>query len=410
MPKPRDGRIESATARLKLPIAKKPIWLRLAPGIAVGYRRNSGAGTWSVRCYEQGVEWIKRIGLADDLEPAAPPLVLSFWQAQDEARKLARPQANDDGRPATVDEALTRYAADLKVRAGSPYNASMPRRHLPAALLGKPIALLSSTELRRWRDGLAGKLKPASINRVAKCLAAAFALAARHDARIADNRRAWRLGLEAIPDAVVARNIILPDATVLALVRAAHAEDRSLGLFVHVLAETGCRPSQAARLTVADLIDDDERPRLRMPRSGKGGSRNRVARREERIPVPITPSLARELRQVAAGRPDGALLLLRSDGRPWSDPQSYGDPFAGLVAQLGLGPEVTAYALRHSSITRQLLLGIPVRIVGGVHDTSVAEIERHYSKYITEHSDELSRRALLQPEPAPQGKVIRLGA
>jgi len=39
-----------------------------------------------------------------------------------------------------------------------------------------------------------------------------------------------------------------------------------------------------------------------------------------------------------------------------------------------------------------------VPIVAASHNTSVAEIERTYSKFITEHSGSLSRRALLDHE------------
>ena len=87
MPKPRSPKLESPTSRRKLPVRKKPYQVRLAPGIALAYRRNAGPGTWSVRVSDGfGGEWLKRIGLADDLEPAAPPHVLSYWQAQEAAR------------------------------------------------------------------------------------------------------------------------------------------------------------------------------------------------------------------------------------------------------------------------------------------------------------------------------------
>jgi hypothetical protein len=79
----RNAKLESATARATLPIAGRPIWVRLAPGIHLGYRRNEGPGTWSVRNFAGRV---KKIGLADDSEPAAPPVVLDFWQAQEAAR------------------------------------------------------------------------------------------------------------------------------------------------------------------------------------------------------------------------------------------------------------------------------------------------------------------------------------
>jgi hypothetical protein len=68
MPKPRKSSLETPTARLKLPIQKKPHWLRLGPGLSLGYRRNAGAGTWSIRAADgRGQEWLKKFGAADDL-------------------------------------------------------------------------------------------------------------------------------------------------------------------------------------------------------------------------------------------------------------------------------------------------------------------------------------------------------
>jgi hypothetical protein len=43
-------------------------------------------------------------------------------------------------------------------------------------------------------------------------------------------------------------------------------------------------------------------------------------------------------------------------------------------------------ALRHSSIVRQLLVGLPVRVVAANHDTSVIMIERTYSRHIGDHA------------------------
>ena len=69
-------------------------------------------------------------------------------------------------------------------------------------------------------------------------------------------------------------------------------------------------------------------------------------------------------------------------------------PFAQAAAQAGLAG-VTSIALRHSSIIRALLAGVPIRVVAVSHDTSVAMLERTYSAYILDHSDAVSRRALL---------------
>ena len=48
-----------------------------------------------------------------------------------------------------------------------------------------------------------------------------------------------------------------------------------------------------------------------------------------------------------------------------------------------------------------LLKNIPIRLVASLHNTSVGQIERNYSRFITEHhTDDLARASLLS-EPAP---------
>jgi integrase len=396
MAKPRSPKLETATARRKLAIRKKPYWITIAPGIALGYRRNAGAGTWSVRSTDgHGSDWIKRIGLADDQEPADGAAVLTFWQAQDRARALARGQTGDNGdRPITVIEALERYEADLRSRGGDAYNARRAKLHLSGALLSKPVALLGATELRRWRDALAAKLSPASVNRTRTCVRAAFELAANHDPRIS-NRRAWKVGLAGLPDSQRARNVILDEGTVRRIVETAYAHDRALGLLVEVAAVTGGRLSQLARLEVSDLQADRPDPRLLMPLSAKGRMR---AKRHERRPIPIPAPLARVLSEAAGDRPIDAPLLVRSNGTAWGHSKNarHRDDFRSVVEAAGLDPNtVTLYSLRHSSIVRQLAANVPIRITAALHDTSVGQIERNYSRHIAEHSDTLARRALL---------------
>jgi integrase len=412
MPKPRAAKLETATARRKLAVRKKPYWTTISPRIHLGYRRNQTAGTWSVRVADGGAEWIKRIAIADDLEAASPPAVLNYWQAVDAARALARRQpgeAIDESRPLTVSEALDRYEADLIARGGSPYNARHPRIHLPGVILNKPIALLGATELRKWRDSLllSKGLAPGTVNRTKTGLRAALELAAAQDPRIG-NERAWRRGLAALPDAHVARNVVCDDGTVRNIVRAAYDHDRALGLMVEVAAVTGGRLSQLARLEVGDLQADRSEPRLLMPLSAKGRTRNK---RHERRPVPITPALAAVLKQQATGRPSDAPLLLRSNGERWGHGRSrhHRNDMRAVVEAAGLDPDVvTLYALRHSSIVRQLLGNVPIRIVATLHDTSVKMIERTYSKHIAEHTDAIARRTLLDIAPPAIANIVAL--
>jgi hypothetical protein len=57
-------------------------------------------------------------------------------------------------------------------------------------------------------------------------------------------------------------------------------------------------------------------------------------------------------------------------------------------------------------------VGLPVRLVAAMHDTSLQMIERHYSAHIVDALDELAARAVVPLAPAaPAGVVpIRGGA
>src|SRR3954452_24734978 len=205
--------LESRSARLRLKIRRRPYsGPSLARGISLMYRRNKTNGTWVLKASSgHGAYWTKAFALADDFEDADETNVLTFYQAQDQAKKLARgDDGGTDGAPITIDGALKAYRHDLKARQANPYNADWPRLHLTSALLSKPVALLTSAELKKWRDGLLGTMAPSTINRLCRCLGAAMELARQHDERI-QNRNAWETGLAGLPDAQEVRNVVISD-------------------------------------------------------------------------------------------------------------------------------------------------------------------------------------------------------
>jgi integrase len=413
--KVRHSALESRSGRLKFEVRRKPYpGPSLARGVSLLYRRNRTNGTWVVKASDgHGAYWTRRIADADDFAEADGKAVLTFFQAQDTARRLARgDNGSGDNAPISVDGALTAYEADLTARSSNAYNAQWPRVHLTSVLLAKPIVVLTSNELQKWRDGLLSKMAPSTVNRLCGCLCAALELAARHDQRI-QNKQAWDVGLAGLPDTQEARNVILSDEEVRQFVSGAYGLDDQLGLLVDALAITGARPSQAVRLRVADLDAHPVRPKLSMPKSAKGGGRNRAKKKHERYSVPITVQLAAKLRDAAKGRPDTAPLFLQSDGTAWGDNpgQTYHRQIDKIVTAIGRDPaEVTIYALRHSSIVRMLLANVPIRLVASLHNTSVQMIERTYSKHITEFSDQISRSALLHHAPISDCNVIPLAS
>jgi integrase len=385
--------LETAKARLRLAVRQKSYSVPLAPGIQLLYRRNLGSGAWSVKTKK----WIKKIAVADDFEPANGTTVLNYWDAQKRASELARVGEGNVVEPVTVEQAVDDYEKDLKARGASKFDASTLRFNLEGSpLLTKPVTLLISKELRDWRNGLVdGGLAPASADRIGRSLRAALNLAARGDKRV-KNSAEWRDALSRLQGSNKARdNVILNDATVQALVAELHAEDGQVGLWGELLAETGCRESQGVKLRVSDLQDDHETPRLMLPCSLKG--QNRL---QESKPVPISVRLGTALRKAAAGRqPNDALI----------DPvDKLSAAFKPAVKRLGLGREIVPYSLRHSSIVRMLLKGVPIRVVASHHDTSVGEIERVYSRHISDVSDDLTRATLPDLSEPAADKVVSI--
>jgi integrase len=175
-------------------------------------------------------------------------------------------------------------------------------------------------------------------------------------------------------------------------------------LLVEIAAVTGARVSQIANLRVADLQADRPDPRLMMPSSRKGRGQKKFTH----VPVPIPTSVAEKLERASKGKAIDAPLLTKPSGERWKQ-SDHSRLFRRAVLGAALDPgEVTLNALRHSSIVRDLLANVPVRIVATKHDTSIPMIERNYSKYIADHADVLSRRALLDPDGIPSHNVISL--
>jgi integrase len=236
---------------------------------------------------------------------------------------------------------------------------------------------------------LAKTLAPATVNRTVTGLKAGLNAAADHDESIV-SRRAWEVGLTSLPDAEEPRNVILSEAQVLALIEQAHRINSEFGLLVETAAVTGARVGQLARLAVRDIQANGTAPRLMMPSSRKG-----QGRKVTHYPVPITPALSEKLIRAAGKRSGPSTLLLKPSGDPWKKSDHSRD-CRRAVSAAAMDPEdVTIYALRHTNIVRQLLAGIPIRVVATNHDTSTTMIERNYSRHIGDHSDQLARRALL---------------
>src|SRR5215471_9744247 len=116
----RNQKIDSRSARAKLPKRREPYWTVLSAGCALGYRKGAKGGTWIVRFRDDdGHQHYGPLGAADDARDPDGLSVFGFAQAQEKARawfaQKAVEQAGDfalPDRPYTIADALADYRAD----------------------------------------------------------------------------------------------------------------------------------------------------------------------------------------------------------------------------------------------------------------------------------------------------------
>jgi hypothetical protein len=91
----------------------------------------------------------------------------------------------------------------------------------------------------------------------------------------------------------------------------------------------------------------------------------------------------------------GRLKWVKSHVRPLGSAYEAEKQWAEVVSLAKLPKGTVMYSLRHSSIVRCLRQNLPVRLVAALHDTSIEMIEAHYSAYIVDMTEELSRRTAI---------------
>lgn len=445
-----EATLTTRNARSGLP--KGLHWRSIDRGVHLGYRKGVRGGQWLVRWQDQNKRYRHEpIGPADDILKVG---TLSYDAAVKAAREIVEKARADAAAEAAGPVLTVRAAVEVYIagrdardsrRAGrkrrsdaasrlSRYVTGQPARGKRKGVAASPLAddpmhNLTEKGLLRWRQRLPESLKATTKRRLINDLKAALnsAYAADHE-RLPPTlpgiiKHALRMiAREDEAEPVARDNQILSDAEIARVLKAAREIDADEGFdgdlfrMIVVLAATGARFSQAARLRVRDLQMKERRLLLPVSRKGRGGAKAVT------VPVPIGSDVVEALAPIAANRPKDAPLLERwrhiqkpggidwhRDRRgPWQSASELVRPWRAIRERAGL-PHAVAYSLRHSSIVRAIRANLPLRLVAAMHDTSTAMIERHYSKWITSGLEEMARAAIV-PLVAPddESKVIKL--
>ena len=444
-----EAQITTRAARTKLPAGLH--FRGIDPEVHLGYRKTKRGGVWFVRWRNGRGYRQASLGVADDELKEG---TLDYDAARGEARKAvsaARKEARaaSDGPVPTVRTAVSSYVEERDRRESErrrrPVRSDANRlaRYVmgrekrgkrdslsPTALADKPLHALTERDLLGWRNRLPDLLKATSKQRLINDLKAALNAAyAENCSRLDPNLPSIiKHGLKAMNGHAgegvepVRDNQILTDAKVGKLISAAQAVDADqnwegdLYRLVIVLAATGARFSQAVRMRVGDVQRAQGRLLVPVSRKGRGAKSGTTA-------VAVGKDVLDALLPAVTGRSANAPRLERwrhkqvtsgADGikwqragrGPWQSAAELARPWQAIRQHAAM-PDAIPYALRHSSIVRGIKAGLPIWAVAALHDTSVAMIERHDSRWIVDGLDQMAAAAVVPLVPKG-GKVVRM--
>jgi integrase len=391
----RDAKLETRTARARLPIGPKPYFRRLEIGFHLGYRRLSNAGTWIARRFAQDGRYReKRLGLADDTQEADGVSVLDYAQAQRAAREwwrseLRREEGHDArSGPYTVTDAVEDYVKAFERRGGkSVYDARRAAEtHILPVLGSLQVTRLTTKRIEDWHHELAERPprvrskageKPkhreadktadgvrrrrATANRILTVLKAALnhAWKAGHVA----NDDSWRR-VRPFKSVETARVRYLSQAECTRLVNASKPD---FGNLVRGALLTGCRYSELAALRVGDFDGDVGVVTIRESKAGKPRH------------VVLTDEGQRFFSQRTGGKFADDLIFTRADGGAWRKSHQK-RPMLEACRRAKIKPAISFHGLRHTHGSMLAMRAVPMAVIAeqlGHADTRMTE--KHYA-------------------------------
>lgn len=350
--------LSSVRNQTRLNPRREPYWHKLASGQFIGLRPSTmhDGGAWIARAYDPETRRQRYHALGDFGD-------LPRHERFDAARKAAREwldhvTGGGSTKAVTVKQACQRYAE------GKPDAVGYFERFLyHDAIARVPLLKLTAKQVRAWRERMESAREsraPASVNRNMTPFRAALNMALEQGDVL--NDAAWRTALKPIKNADKSRNVYLDRDQRRALIDNLPAD---CAAFARGLCALPLRPGALAALTVGDF--DARRCTLKIGHDKAGQDR--------RILLPTaTVALVKEQ---AKSKLPAAPLFARAGGSAW-DRYAWRGPIKDAVRAAGLPDDVSAYALRHSTITDLIAEGVPTLTVAQLSGTSVAMIEKHY--------------------------------
>jgi integrase len=390
-----DAKLRSRSSRRPLAQAPQPYYTKLLKGLALGYRKGAKGGTWIARRHEGGTKYsFQPLGVADDHADADGVAVLSFDQAQEQARSWFQRRAHEDAGsvqtgPYTVAQAMEDYITERErvKRKSFARTRTIIAAHILPTLGSLDVNKLTHGKLKTWRDSLqtaaprlrsklgkpqafrefdatdedAVRARQATANRVLTTLKAALNYAHGETHRIGSNT-AW-INVKPFRNVDVPKVRFLTPQEAQSLVGACAPD---FALLVQAAFLTGCRYGELKAMEVAAFDCNNESMFI-------SKSKNDQARH-----VLLNAEGVAFFQQLTHGKAAKDRMFLRANGRAWEDSEQKRPMDAACeVAQL---EHVTFHILRHTYASQLAMNGAPMKFIAdqlGHKSTHITE--RHYA-------------------------------
>jgi integrase len=387
----KNAKVDSRSARSKLPARREPYWTKIQTGGHLGYRRITTGGFWIARYRDAaaGKRTYHALGSADDFADHDGENVFSFDAAQEAARKYFKRRVAElagdwapDNETLTVREAMALYLAEFEKRGkGLAQARSVINAHILPTLGGVAVARLTRARLVTWRDAIADgsarvrskqngpvkyrkghsnkRQRQSTTNRILTVLKAGLNFV-RNEGRVSC-RPVWEL-VKPYRNADSSRVRYLNDDESRSVVKVCPKDFAEL---VTGALLSGCRYSELASLLVSDFITDSGSIHIR-------DSKNGTARH-----VYLTTEGIAFFKKLCKGKRGTARIFQRADGRPWQkSDQARPLDAACKAAKLG---NLTFHELRHTYASRLVMGGVGLPVVAKqLGHTSTRMVDKHY--------------------------------
>lgn len=388
---------------------KKPYYRLLMQGLHLGYYRGSRTGSWSVRRFIGAGRYEERtLGVADDIADPDGGGILSFAQAQEQARawfsnRLKADAGHEEAGPDyTVADALEDYERDYLRRGGkaAERQGHVMNAHIRPALGAIALEKLSRRKIEAWLQDLAEtpprlrsrrgeaprhrdrdgspegiRKRRETANRVLTILKAALNLAYQHGK--VGSKAAWE-PVKPYRDVGEAKIRYLNEAESKRLVDACPQLFRNL---VTGALLTGARYGELAAMRVGDF--DLSSRTIHIPRSKSGKARH----------VHLTEEGQKFIASIAANKPATALLFAKKNGEAWGNTHQVRLMREASQAA-GIEPVISFHILRHTYASRLAMRGVGLNVIAAqLRHSDTRMTERHYAHLAQSYVGETIRAA-----------------